>query len=162
MAHLTTQQLQTLKTYIANTPALNALPNNPDGNFEIARQLNLPASPVFIVWKTNVPISTIGINFNAAELATRSTADNTRLQTIAQYLPGGINPSLLDHRNFFDDIFSGVGGSNTRAKLLALWKRSATAFEKLYATGTGSDGSPATLVIEGEINYNHVEEARNS
>ena len=161
MAHLSQAQLQTLKTYINSVPELAAYPNNSDGNYEIAKKLNLAANPDFYVWKTNVPIATIGATFNAAELAARSAADQSRLQTIAQYLPQGVNPSLVDHRAFFDDIFSGTGGQNTRALLLALWKRKATQFEKLYATGTGSLGSPANLVLEGEVNYNHVEEARN-
>jgi hypothetical protein len=74
----------------------------------------------------------------------------------------GVNPSLPDCRQFFDDIFSGAGGTNTRANLLALWKRLATRAEKLYATGTGSDPSPAVMVVEGAISYQDVMIARNS
>jgi hypothetical protein len=71
-----------------------------------------------------------------------------------------VNPSIASNRAFFDDVFSGAGGTNTRAALLALWKRLATRGEKLYATGTGSDASPATLVVEGAISARDVEEAR--
>jgi hypothetical protein len=49
---------------------------------------------------------------------------------------------------------------NTRAALLALWKRLATRGEKLYATGTGSDAVPGTLTFEGNISARDVEEAR--
>jgi hypothetical protein len=56
----------------------------------------------------------------------------------------GINPSLADRRQFFDDIFSGAGGVNTRANLLALWKELATRAQKLFSTGTGTDAAPAT------------------
>ena len=80
-----------------------------------------------------------------------SSLNATRLQTIALYSPAGINPSMSDRRTFFDDVFSGAGGVNTRAKLLALWKRNANRGEKLFATGAGSDAVPATLVIEGTI-----------
>ena len=156
----TTQQLQTIKTYINATPALAAKPNNPDGNYDIAIALNSNASPTFTVWKTSVPLGDVGRKFNGTELAGLTTGNQTRLQTVAQYL-NTVNPSLPDNRQFFDDVFSGAGGTNTRAALLALWKSPAKQIEKLFATGTGSDGSPATLVYEGEISYVEVENARN-
>lgn len=65
------------------------------------------------------------------------------------------------NRAFFDDVFSGAGGTNTRAALLVLWKRLATRIEKLFATGTGSDAVPATLVFEGEVSVQDIIEARN-
>jgi hypothetical protein len=157
---LTTQQLQTLRIAIDADPVLAAFPNNPDGHIEIAKAFNAAASPAFTVWKSNVSINAVGKAFNASELAGLSTLNNTRLQTLAIYLSGGVDPSLTSNRAFFDDIFSGAGGVNTRASLLVLWKRLATRGEKLYATGTGSDASPATLVVEGAISARDVEEAR--
>jgi hypothetical protein len=77
-------------------------------------------------------------------------------------MSAGVNPSLIDVRQMFDDIFSGAGGTNTRANLLALWKRLATRGEKIFATGTGSDPSPGTLTFEGNISYQDVEQARAS
>jgi hypothetical protein len=159
---LTPQQLTTLKNDIVADPVLNAQPNNSDGAFDIAVAYNLNASPNFTVWKTNVLINDVGKKFNGAELAGLTTANQTRLQTIAMYLAGGVNPSLIDNRQFFDDIFSGAGGATTRANLLALWKRLATRAEKLYATGTGSDPSPATMTFEGPISFQDVLNARNS
>jgi hypothetical protein len=82
------------------------------------------------------------------------------LQVLEQYSGGSFNPSLTDMRAGFDSIFSGAGGVNTRAALLALYKRSARYIEKIFATGTGTDASPGTLVYEGTISYQDVQDAR--
>ena len=158
---MTPAQLTTLKNDIIADPTLNAKPNNSDGALDIANAYNLNASPNFTVWKTAVPIVEVGQKFNGSELAGLTTANNTRLQTIALYLDV-VNPSIPDNRQFFDDVFSGAGGVNTRAALLALWKRLATRGEKLYATGTGSDPSPATMTFEGPVSPADVTAARNS
>ena len=159
---LTPAQMATLKANIIADAAFNGLPLNTDGAVTIANAYNLAAAPAFTVWKTNVPIVEVGRAFNGAELAGLTTGNQTRLQTIAQYLSAGVNPSLIDNRQFFDDVFSGAGGNTTRPKLLTLWKRLALRIEKLFATGTGSDASPATLTWEGQISYADVEAARNS
>lgn len=109
--------------------------------------------PAFVVYKTNVSLNQVGDNIVSTELAGLSSLNATRLQTIAQYSTNGVNPSLADRRAFFDDVFSGIGGALTRAKLLILWKRFALRGEKLFATGTGTgtDAAPATLGFEGRI-----------
>jgi hypothetical protein len=157
---LTNGQLATLKAAIVADGTLNAKPNNADGNTEIAAAFNLTAAPAFTVWKTKVAITEVGDNIVATELAGLSTLNATRLQTIAVFSPEGVNPSLADRRSFFSDVFSGAGGVLTTAKLLALWKRLAKRGEKLYATGTGTDASPATLTFEGLLTFQDVEEAR--
>jgi len=63
-------------------------------------------------------------------------------------------------RSGITDIFSGVGGATTRAQLLAVVKRNATRAEKLFATGTGSDASPATMAVEGRLAYQDIGQAR--
>lgn len=157
---MTNPQLTILKAAIVADPVLNAKPNDSDGNTEIAAAFNLDAAPAFTVWKTNVSITKVGDNIVATELAGLSTLNATRLQTIAVFSTEGVNPSLADRRAFFDDVFSGAGGTATRAKLLVLWKRLATRAEKLFATGTGSDASPATVTFEGKITFTDVEAAR--
>lgn len=157
---LTPPQQQTLKADIAANPDLNSQPHNSDGAFEIARLYNLDAAPIYTVWKTNVSINEVGKKFNGTELAGLTANNATRLQTIALYLAGGVNPSIPDNRQFFDDVFSGAGGTNTRANLLPLWKRLGSRVEKLYATGTGTDAAPATMTFEGPISYQDVEAAR--
>lgn len=157
---LTPAQLVTLKANILADSAFLTAPQNSDGAFTIAAAYNLLAAPSWTVWKTQVTINEIGKKFNGSELAGLSTLNNTRLQTLAQYLADGVNPSLIDNRQFFDDIFSGAGGILTRANLLILWKRLATRAEKLFSTGTGTDAVPATLTFEGTLSYAEVQQAR--
>lgn len=160
-AHLTDPQLQTLKTYIVSQGDLNSLPMNADGDAAIVKLLAAPAAgPNNIVWKTNVAIGDVGKAFVGSELAGLTSLNHTRLQTLAIYLSSGVNPSLAGNRQFFDDIFSGAGGTGTRAALLVLWKRVATRGERLFATGTGSDAVPATLVVEGTFDPEDVQKAR--
>jgi len=158
---LTSAQLQAVKTNILTNSDLNSQPNDSDGAVEIAKLYNLNASPSFTVWKTNVSVKEIGDKINGNDLAGLSTLNNTRLQTAVTLAVSGFNPSLADRRFFFDDIFSGAGGVTTRANLLALWKRLGSRIEKLFATGTGSDASPATIVFEGPVSFQDIEKARN-
>ena len=151
-----------IKADILANADLNSQPNIADGAFEIARLYSLEAVPTWTVWKSNVPIGTVGKAFNGTELAGISATNQSRLQTIAHFLIDGVNPSLLDNRQFFDDVFSGAGGTNTRANLSSLWKRPANRLEKLLSTGTGTSLSPATLSFEGTISYQDVQIARNS
>lgn len=146
--------------YVA-TP-INQIPNNSDGNEAIAGWYSVTASPAFIVWRTLVALGEVGKTFNASELAGLTSLNTQRLQNLAAWLEMGVNPSLADVRQFFDDIFSGAGGVNTRAALLTLWKRSALRVEQIFATGTGSTASPATMGYEGVLSAGDVEAARNS
>lgn len=151
---LTPAQILVLKADIlANTDPVFITYRPVDDLGQALAWYNTLVSPTFTVWKLMVSLTLIGDNMVSTELATRSSLDSTRLQTIAQYSPNGINPSMLDRRAFFDDIFSGAGGVLTRAKLLALWKRPATRVEKLFATGVGTDVSPASLAFEGPVSY---------
>ena len=158
---LTSGQLAAIKADIIANSDLNTKPNNSDGNDAIAKIYNLAASPAWTVWKVNVAINDVGKSLNGTELAGMTTGNQTRLQTIALYLANGVDPSLASNRAFFDDVFSGAGGTNTRAALLILWKRLATRLEKLLSTGTGSDAAPATLptvgFTEGTITYSEIE-----
>jgi len=158
MAGLTHAQLLVIKADVLATPAFVAAIAASDLGI-ITDAYNALASPSFTVWKTNVSVTEIGNNFNGSDLAGLTTANHSRLQTIAAYSEAGVNPSLSDRRAFFDDVFSGAGGTVTRAQLLVLWKRLATRFEQLLATGTGSDASPATLTFEGQCNNSIIDSA---
>ena len=152
---LTTAQTATVKAFILADATLGPKTSGPGTDYGfIADSMSSIAAPAFIVWKSNVSIGAVGDNFVGTELAGLTAANQTRLQTIAQFSPNGIDPSLADRRAFFDDIFSSAAA--TRAKLLALWKRSATRIEKVLATGTGSDAAPATMVYEGGVSINTV------
>lgn len=158
---MTPQQLATLKADIlVNFADPQQWPNTPDGNFAVAAAYNATAAPSFTVWKSSASLAAVGDAFNGAELGNLSTINTSRLQAIAAFfMQRGVNPSRADTRQMFDDIFS--TGGVTKAALLALWKRFATRAEKLFATGTGTDVSPATLVFEGNVTGSDVLTARN-
>jgi hypothetical protein len=146
--------------------AVKDVPNSGDGNAAVAGWYGQLASPPWTTWKKLVSISEVGDKVNGGELAGLTSLNNTRLQTVVLLSPGGVNPSLADRRQFFDDIFSGAGGATTRGNLLALWKRLASYAQKLFSTGTGSDAAPATTAANiGDsfaLTGSDVEAARNS
>jgi hypothetical protein len=158
---LTTAQLQALKAAINADGALAALPHNDDAAFTIAAAFNALASPAFIVWRTNIPTKDV-----------RKVVVWTEMNGIAQVplmnwysgiLANGIvDASDANVRQGIADIFAGPGAAATRTALVAMAKRSATRAEKLFATGTGSDGSPAVMVFEGNLSYQDVVSAWNS
>jgi len=157
---LTTAQLTTLKAAIVADATLNALPQTPDGADAIAKAFNLQAVPDFTVYKSSVTLTEVGLAMRNTDIASLTTANTNRLSVLGQYSGGIFYPFNADTWSGFDDIFSVAGAAPTRANLLALRKRFAKRGEKLYATGTGSDASPATLVFEGNIQYQDVIAAR--
>jgi hypothetical protein len=160
MAHLTHAQLLTLQASIlGETDPTFVGYRNAGDKPSMADWYNADSSPAFVVWKTSVPVANVGIAFSSSEVAGLTTANTNRLQVMASYSGGSFNPSIADVRAGFDSVFNGAGGVNTRAALLALWKRTARRFERLYATGTGSDASPAQLVVEGTLDGSHIGEA---
>jgi hypothetical protein len=167
---LTAAQLQTLKTDIAADATLNALPNTADANFSIAAAYNLAASPDFWVWRTRVSkdelvgsTSVDGTTFSwtGTGYITRSQGERDAFNAIFDG-NGFVNPSMASVRQAFADIFSGntAPAPANRAHLTTVARRKATRFEKVFATGTGSTASPATLLVEGAVTYQIVTQAR--
>lgn len=156
----TPSQKTIIKADILANSGLNSFINNSDGAYGIAGLYNLPAVPTFTVWKNSVPKNEVGKAFVASALAAITTGNNDKLANFASWNEE-VNPSRLDQRQFFDDVFSVSAGATTRAFLLVLWKRPATRLEKLLATGTGTDATPATMGFEGSVNYQDIEAVRN-
>ena len=159
MSHLTPAQLTTLKaailaetdpTFVALRVAINET--------GMAAWYSADASPAFVVWRTIVTVRETGQAFNGTEWAGMTSANHTRLQTVAQYLET-YSPTVTDVRAMFNDIWSGAGGVITRAALLALWKRPAKRVEKLFATGLGTDAAPAVVGAEGGVNALDISDA---
>jgi len=160
---LTPAQQQTLKAYIEADATLNAFPLNSDGAFAIAQLLNLQASPDFFVYRKAVETMEIGKVVVYTAIGALTSNNQGRLTAFLDLNPVDFEPTV-DIRAMFDDIFSGAlggGGEPTRDALTALWKRLATRFEEIFATGTGSDASPATMAAVGPVAYTEVEAARN-
>lgn len=156
---LTPAQIQTLRTDILADPAFASVPNNDDGHFAIAAAYNQQASPNFTVWKTSVFTKDVFDGLNWTEFIARSAGERDAFTLMMRN--GVINPSRPNIRQGLNDIFSGAGGANTRTALLAIFKRLTTRAEKLFAAGTGSDATPATMTFEGSLSYQDVAVARN-
>lgn len=154
---MTTEQKATLKAYIEADATLNALPRNSDGYLDMARLLNLEATPAFTVWKTSVPVDDImrnGMDWTRVDNLTNGKARiwdwMTRL--------GSFNPSKTNVRAGIDAAWVGTAADlSVRASVYAHCKRNATVFEKLFATGAGTDVNPATMVLESPIAYQEIE-----
>jgi hypothetical protein len=169
---MTPAQLSTLKADIAANPnptgqpgsiyatvAVNLVPNNSDGNAAIAFWYDQATNPVKVVWRNSIPVYQVGNSMLSADVANLTATNLTRLQTLAQYALQGFTGSV-DTEAGFNDIFSSA--PNTQTRLHTVWRRTALRIEALFATGTGSDAVPATLVFEGQISGGDVNTARNS
>lgn len=155
---MTPQQLQAIKADILANPDLSSQPNNTDGSFAIAALYNQLASPSFIVWKTSVSLQEIMSNGFRWTDVDGLTAAKYRTWDLMNSL-GVIDPSKPNVRQGIRDCWG--NGSLQENAILPHLKRQATRIEKLFATGTGTDNSPATMAFEGTVSYSDIEEARN-
>lgn len=159
---LTAPQQQTLKTFIQNDVALNAVPNTLDGAWTLANLLNLVASPAFVVWKSAVAIDEIMRNGMDWARVDNLSVGKARIWEWMTKL-GTINAAKPNIRAGIDAAWVGSGPDlAVRAAVYTHCKRSATVVEKFFATGTGSDASPATMEFEGAISPQDVYDARNA
>ena len=159
---LTSAQLQTLKTAILADPELAAKPLNSDGAFDIAVALSAPASPAFIVWRTNVPVDEIMRNGMDWARVDNLSVGKARIWDWMSRL-GTFDASKPNIRAGIDASWVGTAADlAVRATVYTHCKRNATRAEKIFATGTGSDADPATMAVEGMLLWQDVEQARNS
>lgn len=166
--NLTPAQLVVLKAFIGTNPAWVALPLSNASGQVIADELNALAAPAFVVERTVLSkheiltgTSSTGTTFAwaAGAYITRSQGERDAFREMFNST-GTVNPSLPSIKAAFADIFSGAGGLPNRSHITALSKRRASVVEKLFATGVGSDASPATLVYEGVLPGDMVVQAR--
>jgi len=157
---LTTTQLQALKAAILADGTLNAYPNTADGAYDMcAQQLNVQAIPAFVVWqdKLTPELFDSGLISGATQIDALTQGKRDELFMIGARTRDCNNTAV---RAAIDDA---TGSQNTlKAALVAVTKRNATLGEKIFATGTGTTASPATLGIAGTISYLDVLNARNS
>lgn len=157
---LTPAQLQTLRTAIDADPVLAAYPNNSDGAFDMANFLDQPASPAYIVWRTAVDPDEIMRNGMDWTRVDNLSVGKARIWDWLIRL-GTLNPSNTNVRAGIDATWVGTAADlAVRAMVYTHCKRSATKAEKIFASGTGSDASPATMTVEGKLNYLDIQAAR--
>lgn len=159
---LSTQQLAALKAAILANPAWAQQPMTSDGAEVIASQLNAPAAPSFIVWRTSVSQDEIMQNgFDWVRVDNLSVGKARIWEWMFSNDARAINPSKANVRAGIDECWKGTAADlAVRAAVYVHCKRGATVLEKIFATGTGSDQSPATLTFEGSVSYSEVRDAR--
>ena len=154
---LTSAQLATLKAAIAANGTLNAQPSDGTGLAFIADALNAVASPDFFVWRNNIPSSEIVAAITGSEFVALTAQKQQGLMLLL--IPGTVDASSSNVQADFSAIFS---AGTTLTALAALAHRKATVIEKMFATGTGTTGSPAVAVFTGTVTPNDVDKARRS
>jgi len=185
---MTTAQLQTLKTFIANDGALNAFPNNTDTAIDIAALLNAAASPTFHVYRSNIPVQEIFDQITWANMTPNDAPDGTQawlnratacqgkqfnLQTLLMGQEQ-INAARVKVRDGLQDALSNVPSGASGATVSGGWSllrdnvlaRVASKFEKIFAVTSGAfDGSTpakaASMGVEGPVSGDDVHAARN-
>jgi len=153
---LTPQQRASLKTdIIANAQpgqplALLYAANDFDG---IADWYSSLASPPFIVWRTSVSQDEIMQNgFDWTRVDNLSVGKARVWEWMFDNEAHAFNPSRGNVRAGIDAVWVGTQADlAVRAAIYVHCKRPATRAEKLFATGTGSDISPAVLSYEETV-----------
>lgn len=154
---LTGPQLATLKADVAANTA----------TIDLAAWYNGLFSPDFWVWRKDELTNSTSIDgttfsWVGTGFITRSQGERDAWREMFNGT-NSVNPSLAQVRTAFGDIFSGATAPApaNRTHLLTVARRKATRAEKLFATGTGSTASPATMAAEGAISGADVTNARN-
>lgn len=174
---LTTQQQNTLKTFIQADPTLNAFAPGADNAWAIADLLAVNANPAFQVWQSNTPASDIYDAVQWAAFTPSDAPDGTTLwanrslacqgkQFNLQTLLSGretISTGKANIRAGLQDALTGIPSGTNGAQSVGGWpavklaiQRPANVLEKLFATGTGTSVNPATLVVEGRLYYQDI------
>lgn len=156
---LTNDQLLTIQADILANPDLNALPNAPDGAFEIAKLYNLNAVPDFYIWKSNYSTKDIREVMVWDEYLTTSADDKSTFELMISN--GVINMAKVNVRAGIDEIFKNPGQAGALAAVTDGGKRLSTRLEKLLSTGTGTQIAPAIAAFEGNVFYQDIHKARN-
>jgi hypothetical protein len=155
---LTSEQYALLQAKILADPVLSAKPANSDGAYDIAAAMNLAASPDFIVWKTAVDQETITQNgFDWVRVDNLSVGKARIWEWLFGNPTRSMNPSKANVRAGIDECWKGTAADlAVRAAVYVHCKRNATRAEKLFASGVGTDATPATMSFEGQLWYQDV------
>lgn len=157
---LTDAQLVTFKAHIlANQDPYVVEQLAAGSHAGVGNWYNEIANPPFYVWRSGMSTTEV---FNAVTWSgtggfiARSAGERDAF--LALTARGMVDPSRANIRQAFGDIFSGTATAavDTRAAISAAAKRLATNIEKLFATGTGTEATPANLVFEGQLQYSDV------
>ena len=154
---MTPEQLSTLKAAILADPALAQWII--DYRDDLIRDYyNEPASPAYTVWRTNVTQDEIMQNgFDWVQVDNLSVGKARIWEWLFDNGSTSINPSKANVRAGIDEVWKGTAAMlAVRAAIYVHCKRAANRVERLFATGTGSDAVPGTLVFEGTLSTSDI------
>lgn len=161
---LTPAQQAALKADILADQTLASKPMTSAGAYEIAVAYNALAAPAFKVWRSAVSRAEIynktsdeGTNWSWTFYKNQSAVEQNAW--VQMFMGDQADFAQANLRAGISVIFTSASAANA-THALAIGKRSATRAEKLFATGTGSVASPATMGYEGAITSEQVQEAR--
>jgi len=157
---LTPQQQTALRTFVAADAVLSAIPQNSDGAYALSDALKVIPSPAFVVWKTTVSIDEIMRNGMDWARVDNLSVGKARIWDWLSRL-GSFDASRINIRAGIDAAWVGTAADlAVRAQVYIHCRRPANILEKLFATGTGSDASPATMAVgvEGSIHGSQLKD----
>lgn len=159
---LSPAQQATLKAAILADPVLAPLTSGPGTDFNsIMLAMNAAASPAFVVWRTSVTRAEFQDDdaFDWTVVDNLSTGSKFRIWEWMFGTTGSINPSKAKIRAGIAACWVGNAALVVvQNAIIARCKRNATRIEKLLATGTGSDATPAVLSFEGSVSVGEIAE----
>lgn len=182
---MTPAQLDALAADIALDQALAALPKNSDSAVAVANAYNLPASPQYLVWRSDASTTAILDAVDMSKYTPNDAADGTATYTNRVLLAQTkqMNLQLMTQgrtsldatkaalrsslRDAVINLPTGSAGVNTQpggasgATVLAACLRPATRAEKLFSPGTATTGTTVGGLMnwEGGISGVDVEQA---
>ena len=158
---LTPAQDATFNADVAADVVLNALPHTADSAFAIAAAYALDTNPAFIVWKTQVAKDEITQNgFDWTRLDNLSIGKARVWDALFENANTTMNPSKPNVRAGIEEVWKGTSADlAVRAAVYVHCRRTANRLEKLLATGTGTDETPATMGYVGTLSYQQVAQA---
>lgn len=150
---MTPSQITTLRAACFADPTAAAFFVFPGDANGLYAYLNGTASPAFVIWRTSVPQDEIMLNgFDWARVDNLSVGKARIWEWLFANETRTINPSKTNIRAGIDATWVGTQADlNVRAAVYVHCKRSASVVEKMMATGTGSDASPAVPSFEGAV-----------
>lgn len=152
---LTASQLLSIKSFIESEPALSAQPLDGVGLRIVADYLN-STSAGFIVWRTNISRAEVVSKIIGAEYVALSLQKQNAVSLLlSTEIIDASQPGIREH---VQAIFAADGQTIQAVAIMA--RRVATVAEKILAVGPGTMQEPATLLFEGELDANQVDQAR--
>lgn len=155
---LTPTQNALLKNDILADPVLGVLAPSSDAIYQIIAAYMQPKSPSYIVWRTDVSQDEIMQNgFDWTRVDNLGIGKARIWEWLFDNQESSFNPSKPNVRAGIDATWGGTTADlAVRAAVYVHCKRPANRLEALFATGTGTDASPATMVDVGELSYDQV------